>query len=134
MLGIGCFILAVTEGIYQLIKDFAINYPANYHCVGSLFYKPITSVASGLNFFDDIIDVAGTVVLWYILYRIPNKRGRISKLRVRDTVSIDTAALIDLDDEDDEEYGRINGSGVFAEAHSPDKRQTNESDISEFTR
>lgn len=80
MQGIGCFILAVVNLIISLLDWEIINFNAEYMCVENWFYEPTNGSAALILLIKSIIDFAGTVIVWWILFAIPLYQGKVANI------------------------------------------------------
>ena len=97
-LGFGVFMLAVVNCIMWIVKGVAIKTSNNYECVNDWFYWPSNNIAVMILFIDMILDMAGTFLLWHVLFQIPYFEGSVSRLW---TWSVNIADKISLQDDAD---------------------------------
>ena len=94
----------------MIIKDFLIDFEESYRCVEGWCYIPATSGGATINLIDYALDVAGTLILYYI----PWRSGRLSRAtKNKYEIENNKITLIDDEGEAEREYMESESRTIF---------------------
>lgn len=90
VLGIGGFVCSVIRLIRVIVSYILIKHSKNYVCSQNLFYKPMSSDIAVFLWFKAFTNFGPTLVLFYVIYYVPNQEGKIKQINLikHDTISL----------------------------------------------
>ena len=83
LLGIGGFISSIIRGIVVLFSWYLMKESPNYMWVDNMFLMPLNNWIAFFLFIKMISNLIPTVMLFYVIYFVPNQSGKIKKLEIR---------------------------------------------------